>query len=85
MIEGGAMFEPMDDDWDLLPGQPDPEDGESMALGLHGLLEDPINERDCRAADERDYYDDLALYAREERSERNQELTSHDLEDLDER
>jgi hypothetical protein len=84
-MEGGAMFEPMDDDWDLLPGQPDPDDSESMALRLNGLVEDPISESDYRAADERDYYDALAFSARKERSKRNRQFTSHDLEDLDER
>lgn len=79
------MFGPMDDNWRDLPGQPVPEGCESMALRLHSLLEDPISERDYRAADERDYYDDLAFSAGKERSKRNQEFTSHDLEDLDER
>lgn len=78
------MFDPMDEDWNLLPGQPDPENAESMALWDQGLLEAPIDERDYREADEREYYDDLAFFARKERSERNQELTSDDLEDLDE-
>lgn len=77
------MFEPMDDDWDPLPGQPDPEGAESMALWGHGLLEAPIDERDYREADEREYYDDLAYFARKESSEGNQEFTSDDLEDLD--
>jgi hypothetical protein len=82
------MFEPSDNDCELLdigpPGQPDPEDAESMALFCSGLLEDPIDERDYRAADEQEYYGDLAFLARKERSQGNQEFTSDDLEDPDE-
>lgn len=82
--KGEPMFEPMGDDWDFLPGQLDPEDAGSMALWGQGLLEVPIDERDYREADEREYYVDLAFVARKERSEQNQEFTSDVLEDLDE-
>jgi hypothetical protein len=82
------MFEPMDDhanDFDYgPPGQPDPEATESMVLFCSGLMEDPIDERDYREKEAAEFYSDLAFLARKERSERNQEFTSHELEDLDE-
>lgn len=84
-----SIFEQFEDDGDLTdigpPGQADAESAESMALWCCGLLEDPIDERDKRAADEAQYYGDIAFLARKFGSEGDPEFLSDDLEDLDER
>lgn len=84
-----GIFERFEDDGDLLdygpPGQADAESAESMALWGCGLLEDPIDDRDKRSADEAQYYGDIAFLARKFGSERDPEFLSDDLEDFDER
>lgn len=83
------MFEPLDDDRDSsdfgFPGEPDAESAESMDLWCGGLLENPIDERDYRAADEAQFYGELASIVRRFGSAEGQECANGDLEDLNER
>jgi hypothetical protein len=74
------MFETMDVDWDLLPGQPDPENAESMLLWLHSFPQDPIDECDYLAKEETEYYADLAFLA----CMQSPGFLSNGLEDRDE-
>ena len=86
-IEGRVSFEGMDEDYDISDLGPsrhlDSGSGESVILWAQGLLEDPIDERDYRAAEEEDHFDDLAFMERKRRSEENDEAIIDDLEDLD--
>ena len=84
---GRATPEWKDETFDLLDagsaGQADAECAESTTLWCGGLLEDPIDERDYRSAEETQYYSDLASIARRFESSENQEDWSDALEDRD--
>ena len=74
------MFETMDVDWDLLPGQPDPENAESMLLWLHSFPQDPIDECDYLAKEDVEHRGDLSAPARMQKPD----FLSDESENLDE-
>lgn len=86
VANGRAIPERKDETSDLLDvdsaGQADAESAESTTFWYCGLLEDPIDERDYRAAEEAQYYSDLASIVRRLGSAENQECSSDDLEDI---